>query len=678
MMKRLAMGLMTPIWLASAAQAIEIKYTEDQIPLLNQEAQHKVASTRVTGLFTRTHFKLFDLDDQFSSKVFDRYLKSLDYNRQLFLAADIKGFDKYRYDFDEMLKSGKLAAAYDIYQKQLERRYERYVYAISLLGDKPMDFTKDDAYAFDREEAPWAVTEAELNELWRQRVKYDALNLKVTGKEWKEIVEILGKRYNNTLKRITQAQSEDVFQTVMNSFARAIDPHTSYLSPRNAERFQMEMSLSLEGIGAMLQVEDDYTVIRSLVPGGPADKSEMLAPDDKIIGVGQEEGPIVDIIGWRLDDVVDLIKGKKDSTVHLQILPGKAGAGAKPKIVSIVRKKIHLEDRAVKSEVYQSKLEAFKDNKLGVIKIPSFYVNLTQDVRKHITDLKEQGVEGIIVDLRNNGGGALTEATALSGLFIDRGPVVQIKDGSNRIEVKKDLDGKVFYDGPVAVLVNRYSASASEIFAAAMQDYGRAIVLGEQTFGKGTVQQHRSLGKIYDFYDKPLGYIQYTISKFYRIDGGSTQNKGVIPDILFPSAVVAEEFGESVADNALPWDQIPHASYKESVGFDRSFLGYLRQQYEERIAKEPEFHYLKEDIAYYKEESERKTLPLKEADLLARRDQMDADRLKRANERLIREGIAPVDKLDDLPNKMPKRDPYLAEASHITLDMIQQAKLAKR
>lgn len=676
MMKRLALGLMTPIWLASSAQAIETKYSEDQLPLLNQEAQHKAASTRVAGLFTRTHFKLFDFNDEFSSKVFDRYVKQLDYNRNLFLAEDIKQFDKHRYDFDEMIKSGKLAAAYEIYQLHLTRRYQRYAYALTLL-DTPMEFNKPDNYLFDREEAPWAVTTNELDELWRQRVKYDALNLKVTGKEWPEIAKILGKRYNNALKRITQSQSEDVFQTVMNSFARAIDPHTSYLSPRNAERFKMEMSLSLEGIGALLQVEDDYTVIKSLVPGGPAEQSELLSPDDKIIGVGQEEGPIVDIIGWRLDDVVDLIKGKKDSTVNLEILPGKAGAGAKPKVVSIVRKKIHLEDRAVKSEVYVPKNEQYKDHKLGVIKIPSFYVNLTEDVKKEITSLTEKGVEGIVVDLRNNGGGALTEATALSGLFIDRGPVVQIKDGNSRIEVKKDMDGQVFYDGPVTVLVNRYSASASEIFAAAMQDYGRAIVLGEQTFGKGTVQQHRSLGRVFDFYDQPVGFVQYTISKFYRIDGGSTQNKGVVPDIPFPSAVEAEEFGESVADNALPWDQIPHAKYKEVIGYDKGFLGLLKQRYEQRIAVEPEFRYLSEDISYYKQEQDRKSFPLTEAALLARRDKLDKDRLKRANERLVREGEEAVASLDDLPNKMPNRDPYLAEATHITLDMIEQSRLVK-
>ena len=417
MLKRLTLGLV-PILLVSNALALPAKYKLDQIPALSPEPQHKVSSTRVTALFTRTHFKSFELNDEFSSKIFDRYIDSLDYNKTIFSASDIESFTQYRFAFDNMLKQGKLDGAYHIYQVQLERRYQRFVYALSLL-DTAMNFEVEDSYQYDREDATWATTPTQIDELWRQRVKYDALNLKLTGKEWPEISKTLAKRYNNALKRITQSKSEDVFQVIMNSFARSIDPHTSYLSPRNAERFQVEMSLSLEGIGAVLQVQDDYTVIQRLVSGGPADSSEQLAPEDKIIGVAQGDKEIVDIIGWRLDDVVELIKGPKGSTVRLEVISGDAGSASKPTIVSIVRDTIKLEDRAAKGEMIESSLPQFKGRKLGVITIPSFYVNLTNDVKKLITELEAQGSEGLIIDLRNNGGGALTEATSLSGLFIE-------------------------------------------------------------------------------------------------------------------------------------------------------------------------------------------------------------------------------------------------------------------
>ncbi|GAL34414.1 tail-specific protease precursor [Vibrio maritimus] len=652
------------LWLAaSSAQAIEAKYEKTKIPTLAPEAQHETASKRVTSRFTRSHYKHFTLDDEFSKAIFARYLEMLDYNRNIFTQSDIDKFDAWSTQLDDQLKAGNNQIAFDVYNLSMQKRYDRFVYALSLL-DKEMKFDVDEAITLDRSEAAWPKDEAELDELWRKRVKYDALNLKLAGKDWDEIKETLGKRYNNAIKRLTQSHNEDAFQIYMNAFAREVDPHTSYLSPRSAEQFQSEMNLSLEGIGAVLQLTDDYTVIRSLVAGGPASKSKQLGEGDRIIGVGQDGEDIVDVIGWRLDDVVQLIKGPKGTKVKLQILP--EGKDAKASVVEIVRDKIRLEDRAVKSEIIE------KDGKkIGVLEVPSFYVGLSKDTDKLITELKEKGVDGIIVDLRNNGGGALTEATAMSGLFIESGPVVQVRDSYGRVNVNSDTDGKISYQGPLTVLVNRYSASASEIFAAAMQDYGRAIVLGENSFGKGTVQQHRSLNHIYDLFDKELGYVQYTIQKFYRIDGGSTQNRGVVPDVAFPTAVDPAETGESVEDNALPWDSIDKAKYTQLQRNDEA-IAELTAAHEKRIATDMEFGFIAEDIARYKAEKDDKTLSLSEAARKQESDESDARRLERINQRQKAAGEKPYATLDDIPKDYEVPDAYLDEAVAITVDLVNR------
>uniref|UniRef100_UPI00404832EF S41 family peptidase n=1 Tax=Shewanella sp. TaxID=50422 RepID=UPI00404832EF len=409
-MRKLTLAVsIASLFVGFSAWAISPTIQISELPKLAQEPQHKVASKRVTTLFTRSHYHRFNLDDAFSEQIYARFLEQLDYRRNVLTAQDIASFDKYKNEFDNMVTSGDISPAFTMYDLVQQRRYERFAYALSLL-DKEFDFTKPgDAYEFDREEAAWPKDETEVNELWRQRVKYDALNLKLTGKNWPEIVEVLEKRYNNAIKRLSQTQSEDVFQSVMNAFARSVEPHTSYLSPRNAERFQMEMNLSLEGIGAVLQMDDDYTVIKSLVAGGPAANSEKLSPEDKIVGVGQKGSDIVDVIGWRLDDVVDLIKGPKGSEVVLQILPKKGGANAKPFEVTIIRDKIRLEDRVNMPKVIEPKDGQYAKRKVGVIQIPGFYMNLSQDVAKEIVKLEQENVEGIIIDLRGNGGGALTE-----------------------------------------------------------------------------------------------------------------------------------------------------------------------------------------------------------------------------------------------------------------------------
>ena len=648
---------------AGIAWAVPPTTDASAIPVLAPESQHAAASKRVTALFTRSHYRQFQLDDAFSGQIFDRFVESLDYGKNIFTQGDINRFKRYRTGFDDSLKAGRLDIAFEMYNESLQLRYQRLVYALSLL-DTPMTFDGSEEYQFDRREAAWPKDQAELDKLWYQRVKYDALSLALTDKDWDEISETLAKRYNNAIKRLAQSESEDAFQSFANAFARTIEPHTSYLSPRNAERFETEMNLSLEGIGAVLQAEDDYTVIRSLVPGGPAAKSGELQPDDRIIGVGQDADKITDVIGWRLDEVVDLIKGRKGTDVWLQIQRGKA-VTATPKVIQLTRDTVRLEDRAASGKV----IEVDGEN-VGVIEIPSFYVNLSVDVAEEINKLKKDNIQGLVIDLRGNGGGALTEASSLTGLFIDSGPVVQIRDGMGRISVNGDDDGLLAYDGPMTVLIDRYSASASEIFAAALKDYGRAVILGENTFGKGTVQQHRSLSRIYDLYEHPMGFVQFTIAKFYRINGGSTQNKGVKPDIPFPTPIVADETGESLEKNALPWDQVDSLDFN-TIHDLTPLLGQLRQRHQTRIEQDPEFVYVFEDIKEYKKLKDKNSVSLNLAERKTEMEEQDAKALARLNDRLRRAGLDTVTSLDDTPSDFEPEDSYLKEAARITADLSQ-------
>lgn len=647
----------------------------EELPVLQQETQHSVAAKRVSALFTRAHYKEISLDDVLSARIYQRFIESLDHNKQVLLLSDVVGFEKYRNAFDDALSKGNLSVAYDMYNVSAQRRIERYEFALAMLEKGPFDFEKaDDKFYYDREEAEWPTSKDELDEIWRQRVKYDALNLILADKTWEEAKELLEKRYTRSIKRTKQTKSEDVFQIAMNAFARTIEAHTSYLSPRNADRFQMEMNLEFEGIGAVLQSEEDYTVIKSVVPGGPADESGALKPEDKIVGVAQEDEEFVDVVGWRLDEVVELIKGPKGSAVRLQVQKGATDAKTMS-VVSLTRDKIKLEDRAAQSEVYTPETGPHANQPLGVITIPSFYNNLHADVEKEINSLKAQNVKGIIVDLRGNGGGSLTEATLLTGLFIEKGPVVQIRYGQTKVSVNRDTDGKVSYDGPLTVLVDRYSASASEIFAAAMQDYNRALIIGEQTFGKGTVQQHRGLGKIYDLYDNPLGSVQFTIAKFYRIDGGSTQHKGVVPDILYPSAIEPADWGESQQDNALPWDSINRANYT-TFADGQAALDVLTAKHNKRIMQDPEFSYIHQDIVEYKENKDKNFISLVKSERESDKKEAEEKALERANERLQRMGKELVKTLDDLPEDMEELDPFLDEAANITFDMIETGRYA--
>ena len=642
----------------------------DQIPQLHQEAQHATVSERVTSRFTRSHYRQFDLDQTFSAKIFDRYLNLLDYSHNVLMASDVDQFAAKKTTLGDEFKTGQLNVFYDLYNLTQKRRFERYQYALSVLN-KPMNFTGNDTIDIDRKNAPWPKNSDELNALWDAKVKYDELSLKLTGKDEKEIREVLTKRYQFAIRRLAQSNSEDVFQLAMTAFAHEIDPHTNYLSPRNTEQFNTEMSLSLEGIGAVLQMDDDYTVINSMVAGGPAAKSKAITVGDRIVGVGQPGKPVVDVIGWRLDDVVAQIKGPKGSKVRLEILP--AGKGTKTRTITLTREKIRLEDRAVKMTVHNVGKE-----KVGVLDIPGFYVGLTDDVKVQLQKLQKQNVDSIVIDLRTNGGGALTEAVSLSGLFIPGGPVVQVRDNIGKIREDSDTDGVTYYKGPLVVLVDRFSASASEIFAAAMQDYGRALIVGEPTFGKGTVQQYRSLNRIYDQMLRPewpaLGSVQYTIQKFYRINGGSTQREGVTPDLLMPTGVEAVETGEKFEDNALPWDSISAATYTKS-GEMKSLEPQLIKEHQDRIAKDAEFQYIIKDIARFNATKDKRniiSLNLAEREKENRED--DALRLERVNARLKADGKKPLVKLDDLPKDYKEPDPYLDETVKIANDLAQLEK----
>ncbi|MBN6077421.1 carboxy terminal-processing peptidase [Aggregatibacter actinomycetemcomitans] len=646
----------------NVADAVQPKLKQSDLVSLQPSESNMFATKRATTRLTQSHYRRFQLDDEFSKKIFDRYLKALDFNRTTFLQSDIdEMFTKYGNKIDDELNAGNLDIAFSMYELMMKRRYERYRYALSLL-DKEPHLNDDDQIEIDREKAAWPKTETEANKLWEARVKNDIISLKLKDKKWSEIKEKLVKRYNLAIRRLTQTKADDVVQTYLNAFAREIDPHTSYLAPRTAKSFNESMNLSLEGVGATLQTEDGETSIKSLVPGAPAERSKKLKAGDKIVGVGQEKGEIEDVVGWRLEDIVDKIKGKKGSKVRLEVEPAKGG---KSRIVTLVRDKIRIEDQAAKLTV-----EKVDSINVAVIKIPSFYLGLTEDVKKLLVEMQNKKAAALIVDLRENGGGALTEAVGLSGLFISDGSVVQVRDAYQRIRVHEDPDNTQQYTGPLLVMINRFSASASEIFAAAIQDYNRGIIIGQNTYGKGTVQQSRSLNFVYDLDQTPLGLIQYTIQKFYRINGGSTQLKGVAPDIKFPDVIDTQEYGEEKEDNALPWDKIPSVNYSE-VMTARDVVSELAKKHKERIAKNPEFIALNEDLKIRDERRDRKFLSLNYQKRKAENDKDDEKRLKDINERFKREGKKPLKDINDLPKDYEAPDFFLKEAEFIAADVVK-------
>lgn len=640
-------------------------YTIDQLPTLNPDPIHDVVARRVSNYFTQSHFRDFNLDGAFSAKIFDRYIKMLDSNKSIFTRKDIDLFRDKQDLLGQQLRNGNVSTAFDIYNLLSKKRFQRYQYALALLNE-PMDFTVDESIDFNREDIAWPETEDELNEFWRKKVKYDELSLALTGKKEDEIREVLSKRYNRILRTLVQTQPEDAFQIYMNAFAREIDPHTSYLAPRIKRDFDSEMSLSFEGIGATLSQEDDYARIVSFITGGPAERSKQLVIGDRIIGVGQGDKPIEDVIGWRLDDIVEKIRGPKGTLVKLEVLP--AANNSKSKIVELARDKIHFEDREAKLSI-----KSTARGNVGVIEIPSFYMGLTEKVSQLLAEANQKDLQGIIIDLRNNGGGSLAEVISLTGLFIEQGPVVQVKDNMQKLIVYDDRDSTIEYIGPIVVMVNRYSASASEIFSAALQDYGRAIIVGENTYGKGTVQTSRNIAYPIDAKIHPnwpqLGGVQYTIQKFYRINGGSTQLKGVTPDIEMSPLQYVDETGERYLDNALPWDSVSVANYQKFFDIN-SVIPELTKSHRERIKESPEFNYLEQDIADYNNKKDQLYI-VSLNEIIRKNEQKETDdqTLLRMNERLIRENLPKIKNLDDLPKDFKIPDAYLDEAIEILLDL---------
>ncbi|MBT6065788.1 MAG: PDZ domain-containing protein, partial [Proteobacteria bacterium] len=557
-----------------------IAQSDEALPLLEPDAQHSRSLKLINYFVERYHYQKTRLDDSLSSQILDRYLNALDNSRAYFTSSDIEAFESFRFSLDNSLLSNNANPFYEIFNVYQERVLDRLEFAISQLNQS-FDFSINEDYQFDRDEAPWAIDTAELDELWRKRVKNDVLTLKLEGKSDDDIIDTLRDRYSQQERRTRQISSQDVFQTAINAYMTSIEPHTGFFSPRATENFKIRMSLSLEGIGAVLQMEDEFTVVQRVVPGGPAELEGNLKAGDRIVGVGQgSDDAIVDVVGWRLDDVVDLIRGAKGTIVRLQIRPDPKSGTPESKLLAITRDQIKLEEQAAQKSIIEIQ-DGDRHHRIGVIDIPTFYIDFdarargdenfrstTSDVRRLITELEGDQIDALIIDLRGNGGGALSEATALTGLFIESGPVVQVRDARGRTRINRDPENDLAYAGPLAVVVDRDSASASEIFAGAIQDYRRGIILGEDTFGKGTVQNLIDLDRYAEDSNVPLGQLKVTIAQFFRVSGASTQHRGVTPDIQIPSAQVINEYGERSLKNALPWDEIDpveFASYPESI-----------------------------------------------------------------------------------------------------------------
>jgi carboxyl-terminal processing protease len=681
-------------------------YLPAEIPLdvdtiykeLQPSADYSETTTNIIEQLRTNHYSDIHFDDTFSTSMLDSYIKTLDGSRLYFTQSDINEFEQNRNSLDDQLLDGDVETGYLIYNRYRHRLIERLVYSIKRVEDPAtvFDFTIDESLQLDRKSAPWATDKNELTELWRKQVKSNVLSLKLTDKPIEEVRDLLSKRFRSQLSQVLKTNSLDVYQSYMDAMTLTFDPHTQYYAPRAAENFNMSMRLSLEGIGAVLTTEDEYTKVVSIVTGGPAEQNGELHPADKIVGVAQGDEAFVDVIGWRVDDVVQLIRGEKGSVVRLNVMP--EGAGLQTKVVSITRDTVKLEDSSAKSEIVEVEYEG-KTHKIGVIELPTFYIDFealqrrdpnyrssTRDVQALLEKLKAEGVEGVVMDLRRNGGGALNEANSLVGLFIRRGPTVQVRDADGNNIVQGDSDPEITYEGPLAVLVNRLSASASEIFAGAIQDYQRGIIMGSQTFGKGTVQELIPMDD---------GQMKITRAKFYRISGESTQHKGVTPDILFPDLYDAsEDIGESALPHALPWDTIDPNYYRPYTDL-KPLMPQLVSKHTARLTTDPDFVFIKAQINHALESRDsNKEISLNEQEVLAERAKDDAWRLNAENQRRAAKGmplLKDTSELDDEPesavadatpateeasdeeaaaDEADESDPYLVESGRVLLDLI--------
>lgn len=652
----------------------------DTIKILKPERKNIQETRLITELLKAYHYRKLPLDDSVSQVIYDNYLEAWDHSKLYFLKSDIESFDKYRFYMDDYVQQGNLDAAYQIFAVFQERAYERLATTKRLLEENKFDFTLDEEFVYDRDDLDWLASEEELDDAWRKYLKYQLLSLKLSGKSIEDAIDILQKRYDRYQTVIEQYKSADVYQVYMNAFTEAYDPHTGYFNPITAENFDIEMSKSLEGIGAMLSKDGDYTIVVSVVPGGPAFKSDQIHDNDKIVGVGQgDEGEIVDVVGWRNDDVVQLIRGKKGTVVLLSILKASDGVNAKPQTVRLVRDEINIEDARAESKVYEFK----HDNdifKLGVITIPSFYKDfknarngngefnsVTRDVKKLVVDLQEQEIDGLMIDLRRNGGGALDEAIELTGLFIENGPVVQVKNYEGKTSQEKDVSFETLYDGPLAVITSRVSASASEIFAAAIQDYKRGIVVGEQSFGKGTVQNVLNLQRWIPKEEEKLGQLKLTIAKFYRVNGGSTQNEGVTPDLKLPSVYDETTVGESTYPNALPYDEISSSQYNLVNYISEDLIAALKTKYENRIEEDEDLQELIADARKMREEKKKTSISINES---TRRAQMEQEESERPARPEVEGEIETYESGSPEPKPLKLKDIYLQESLFVLADLI--------
>lgn len=671
---------------SSGAPAVSTALPQGAVAPLERQRQ---VARRVSGILEEAHYRRIAINDELSAQVFDRYLNLLDSQRSYFTAADIAEFQAYRLRFDDMIHTGEVEPAFLIFARYQQRNRERIRYAMQLLSTEP-DWTVQETFEFDRAKGPWPANTAALDDLWRKRVKSDGLSLVLAGKNWTDSAEVLNKRYERVLKRVDQITPEDIFESFMNAFARTFDPHSSFFSPRNSEEYRIQMSLSYEGIGATLQASDDYVSVVNVIPGGPAAVAGTIGAGDRIVGISQAKtGAFQEVIGWRIDDVVQLIRGKNGTLVRLQVLPAGAAPGTPEKILDFTRGKVTLEAQAAKKEKRIVQRNG-RDVRIGVVSVPGFYQDIqaqsqgdkdyrstTRDTKRLLDELvKEGGIDGLVLDLRGDGGGYLPEATGLTGLFIDKGPVVQLKDTTGRIEVLDDPIPGTAYDGPLMVLIDRYSASASEIFAGAIQDYRRGYIVGQRSFGKGTVQNLIPLDR---WSQRPVdGQLTVTIGKFYRITGESTQHRGVEPDIALPSAISLDDVGESSLEAALPWDRIQSVPFQASrQPASLPSVATLLQASAARNNTDADYTWLTADIAAMEGLRKQKSLSLNLVTRRAERTKLDEDRLARENQRRVAQGKQPLKALDDTETDAaaedaPAKAANAAKGPDILLDQTAQ------
>ncbi|MEC8833132.1 MAG: carboxy terminal-processing peptidase [Pseudomonadota bacterium] len=671
----------------SFAQGQQVGLDGSHVRELEPLAIHPRTSLTIVDQIRHNHFLKKPLDDSASSEIFDKYVSTLDPGHAYLLQSDLDALNKYRYQLDDALKHADLKPAFAIYNTFHDRLLRRLNALVARLEDgvEKFNFDADETLQIDREGAPWSENETANDALWDRRLKASILSMRLSDRDLGDIQDVLLKRYRNRLKQAQQTRSEDAFQLYINAFASTYDPHTQYLSPRSSENFNMTMSLSLQGIGAVLRTEDDYTSVVRLVTAGPADKAGELRPADRIVSVGQgERGKLIDVVGWRLDDVVELIRGPKGTIVRLGLVDN-SGDEESSRVIRIKRDTVKLEDQAAKKRVFTLESE-LGDVRIGVLEIPTFYVDFnavrrgdkdfkstTRDVNKLIEELKVEGVDGLVVDLRSNGGGSLQEAQSLTGLFIRTGPTVQVRKARRpNARVYRDEDGRTAWDGPLAVLVNRLSASASEIFAGAIQDYQRGLVIGTQTFGKGTVQTLVPLNR---------GQLKITEAKFYRVSGDSTQHQGIVPDITYPDVFGIDNIGESTLEDALTWDTIKPTSYRQTNGVE-PYLDRLRMNHERRVAQDPDFAYLRSLSDWRRQKRAETHISLNQATRVNEKEADDVWRLDLENALLIAKGEDPVTNLKELETRRSQReaekisgsdedpDPLVIETGNILMDYI--------